>query len=239
MSEPLLELRGLSKWYGSRAALAGLDLTVEPGQIWAVVGENGAGKSTLLRLLAGLQGPSGGSVLWRGRPERPLAASFRARIGYCPERPALFERWTVRENLSFFAGLRGVAAAAPPPSLGIAEFLDRRVEGLSRGQLHRATLAVAMLGEPELLLLDEPHAGLDLPSLERTEELLRSFGRRGAAILLTTHLLASVTACCTHLLVLSEGRALAAGPLQLLLREPAERGLSLARVYRSLEGCPA
>ena len=235
MTGARLELRGLGKRHGARAALSGLDLDVTPGQAWAVVGPNGAGKSTLLRLIAGLQWPSAGTISWDGRPVVPAAdASFRSNVGYAAETPSLRGAWTVAESLDFFAGLRGVEAAPPPPALRLGALLDRPLSTLSRGEIQRADLAVAIAGRPPLLLLDEPHGGLDPILLDSLGELLRELRDAGTAILLTTHVFSAIGDACSHLLLLDDGRPLAAGRLEDLAGAGGTAEAALRRVYRTL-----
>ncbi|HET9752902.1 MAG TPA: ABC transporter ATP-binding protein [Myxococcales bacterium] len=205
----LLSIRGLSRRYGARAALDDVSLEIAAGEVWGLVGENGAGKSTLLRILAGVQRADAGTICWRGAP---LAdGNLRARIGYASERPALYPCWTVAENLVFFASLRGARPLPPPPQLALEDLLQAPVRALSRGQLQRAALAVALLGAPPLLLLDEPHGGLDLLLLDALDALVRAHAAAGGAVLIASHVLPALSECCSRVAVLHQGRMVACG----------------------------
>ncbi len=152
MGDALVEARGISRSYGTFEALAPLDLAISPGERIALTGPNGAGKTTLLTILAGVQSASGGDLHWAG--DRP-------RVGWVPQRPALYPRLTTRENLRLFAGLEGADdASATADALitraDLGEFADRRASALSTGTMQRLNLAIALAGAPRLLLLDEP-----------------------------------------------------------------------------------
>jgi ABC-2 type transport system ATP-binding protein len=205
----LLSIRGLSRRYGARAALDGVSLDIAAGEVWGLVGENGAGKSTLLRILAGVQRADAGEVSWRGTALKD--GELRAHIGYACERPALYPSWTVAENLVFFASLRGARPLPPPLELGLDDLLGMPVCALSRGQLQRAALAVALLGTPPLLLLDEPHGGLDLLLLDALDVVVRAHAAAGGAVLIASHVLPALSESCSRLAVLHKGRIVAAG----------------------------
>ena len=151
--EALLTARGIARRYGSVQALQPTDLTVMRGERIALIGPNGAGKTTLLSILAGVGQPSDGVIEWSGGAARP--------VGWVPQRPALYPRLTVRENLRLFAGLEGAGdpgatADALITRADLGEFATRRASALSTGTLQRLNLAIALAGQPALLLLDEP-----------------------------------------------------------------------------------
>jgi heme exporter protein A len=176
-----LELRGLTRRYGERLALADVTLTLEAGQTLAVLGPNGAGKTTLLRLLATLLRPHGGEarVLGHALPEESWAV--RGRIGLVGHEPLLYRELTARENLGYYAALHGVGADAAERLLRAVEMerrADEPVRTLSRGMVQRVAVCRALLHDPELLLLDEPRANLDPAASELVEPLIgRASGR--------------------------------------------------------------
>ncbi len=230
----LIEIRGVSKRYPAGPALDGVDLCMAAGEVWGLLGENGAGKSTLLKILAGLQHPSGGQILLRGVPVDPASVPFRASTGYASERPALYGCWSVRRNLAFFAALRGLpeaTALASAQRLGLGALLDRPLGDLSRGQVQRAALAVATVGDPTVVLLDEPHGGLDVALLEVLAGVVRDLASRGGAVLMTSHVLSAVTTSCSHIAILRQGRIVAAGRISELTAGSSL--LSLADLYRN------
>lgn len=227
----LLVARNLSHAYrrltGRRlTSLSGVDVEVSGGECLGVVGPNGSGKSTLLRILAGLALPRTGEVRVADHPAGSRAA--QAATGYVPETV----RWPA--HLSVRAALRELAALTALGDVagrirrvseltGITDLLDRRFGTLSMGQARRVVLAQALMDEPPLLLLDEPFSALDSLVIHDLAGHLTARREAGAAIVLTSHRLEDLSRLCTRLMVLREGRVVAAGPAPALLAEAAER----------------
>lgn len=201
-----LELRGVTKTFGYRPVLRGIDLRLKDGETVAVLGANGSGKSTLLRLAATLAAPTRGAIVWFGESAPPSRA--RRRIGLVPHDSLLYDGLTVEENLRFFAGLYGVPStrvAAVLSSDDLEPLRTRRARILSRGQRQRVDLARALLHEPDLLLLDEPFTGLDLDAAQRLGALIRQgVGKR--TVLFATHDPAEAKELATGAAVLRDGR---------------------------------
>jgi len=200
MTDGLLRASGVGRRYGSRVALEPTDLEVAAGEAVALVGPNGAGKSTLLSLLAGALPASEGRVASSGR------------IGWAPQRPAVYRHLSARENLVLFGRLEGVSdAAAEADRLLAAVGLDGR-EGparrLSVGMLQRLNIAVALLGDPDVLLLDEPTASLDPEQRARVWEVAGAIRARGGAVVFSTHDLADLGAQASRVIALGDGRVL-------------------------------
>lgn len=204
--------------FGAVHALAGVSVTLEPGQVTVLVGPNGAGKSTLLGVLLGLVRADAGElrvndgtvVVGRGGLPRHL----RARLGYLPEAVAFAEGLTGRQVLSFFGHARGVDARAVTHMLeevGLTLAADRAVRGYSRGMRQRLGLGAALLGEPELLVLDEPTGGLDQAGLALLWRVLAAWSAAGRTVVLTTHDLALIERRAHKMVVLSGGRLVAEG----------------------------
>jgi len=183
----------VTKVFGPVRALASVSFELGPGDSVAVMGPNGAGKSTLLALLSLATRPTRGRVLFGGEPGRTGGPDVRARIGLLSHDPLVYPDLTGRENLVLFARLHGVAdpsarAADLEEELALGGFAaDRPVRALSRGQLQRVALARALVGSPDLLLLDEPAAGLDTAAVSRIEEALLAHRERGGISVLVTH----------------------------------------------------
>jgi heme exporter protein A len=180
-----IEAVGLRQRYGSRTVLGPLDLVLEAGESLAVLGENGSGKTTLLRLLATAARPAGGELRMLGLDASVERTELRRRIGYLGDRPGHYPALTARENLEFFAVLQGVdrsRALATLELVGLAAVADRRAAELSRGMAQRLGLGRAVLHAPELLVLDEPDAGLD----EEGRRLLARLAE-GRSLVLATH----------------------------------------------------
>ncbi len=205
MPEVLLSARRVTRRFGSRVVLEPTDLDLVEGEIVALEGPNGAGKSTLLSILAGALRPSGGKV----------AAADASRVGWMPQQPALYRRLTPRENLELFARLCGL----PDPDASVRRALEvvglaeeaRRAAELSGGNVQRLNLAIGLLGEPNVLLLDEPTASLDVAQRQRLWRLVDSLRAAGGAVLFATHNLEEARRTADRLLVLHDGRGVYAG----------------------------
>jgi ABC-2 type transport system ATP-binding protein/heme exporter protein A len=218
--ETPIRARALRKSYGLLPVLRGVDLDVERGSFVALLGANGAGKSTLLRLLAGVTRASGGSLEILGtdcHPGRPEPAVL-ARIGFVAHEPLVYRDLTVRQNLAFFADLYGVGldradraarVQAAIASVRLERNAERAARNLSRGTLQRLALARASLHGPELLLLDEPFAGLDVPGRERFAASLEKLHRAGTTLAMVSHDLGEVASLATRAIVLRDGRLVA------------------------------
>jgi heme ABC exporter ATP-binding subunit CcmA len=200
-------LEGVSKLFGSFAALRQVTVDFEPGRCYLVIGENGAGKSTLLRILAGLLRPSFGRVTVFGSLAPHEA---RARIGYMSHAAMLYDELTAQENLRYFASLyRGRACLAPAEALrqvGLDPALDRPLGQYSQGMRQRTSLARVLLSAPELLLLDEPFSNMDVESACQMVALLAGFRQANRTIVLTTHQREQAAPIADCVLTLHTGR---------------------------------
>ncbi len=180
-SDALLEARDVYKAFGRRGVLAGVSLTVRRGEIQGIVGENGSGKTTLLRILVGMLAPDQGRISTRGG------------LGYCPQEPLVFERLTVLENLAYFAAAYGLRSwrASAERLLGRLRFerdAGTRVAEVSGGTRQKLNLALALLHEPALLLLDEPYSGFDWETYLLFWEEARALRTRGCGLVVVSHL---------------------------------------------------
>ena len=228
MTEMAIETRGLRKAYGSTVALESLDLRVGPGEVVGLLGPNGAGKTTSVKLLLGLVRKSGGEGTVLGRPLGDRGA--RARIGYLPEL-FRYQAWlTADEVLKLHAGLAGLPWPQQGPEfdrvLGLVGLADRRgdrIGGFSKGMQQRLGLAVALLGDPALVVLDEPTSALDPVGRDDVRAIIRDAQSRGTAVLLNSHLLGEVERLCDRVVIVNKGRVVAAGSLGELLGESAVR----------------
>ena len=189
MTPPRLELRGVGHAYGARVVLAGVERVLEPGRSLGLLGPNGSGKSTLLRCIAGLLRPRAGHVLVDGRESCELEPAERSRVAYAGHRPLLWGGLSARENLVLCAGLYGIdedAAAMALAAAGLDDQAETAAAALSQGQRQRLALARALLPAPALLVLDEPHSGLDEASAARLDAVLESL-RGNVTLILATH----------------------------------------------------
>jgi ABC-2 type transport system ATP-binding protein len=232
----MLIAEGLIKRYGRRQALAGFDLTVEPGEITGLIGPNGAGKTTFVEIVTGLVRPDAGQVLVGGR-NALRSRAVRRLIGVAPQELALYQTVTVRENLQLFGGLAGLrgrgldaAIARVLDELALGPVAGRQTGALSGGQRRRVQAATAMVGSPPLLLLDEPTAGADPETRSALLAAVRARAAAGTAVLYTTHYLPELTELDATLALAREGVVIARGT-----REELTGGQrSLDDLYRSL-----
>lgn len=211
MTVPYLEIQGLKKSYGVKPVLRGIDLVLYRGQCMALLGANGAGKTTLLRILAGLTKPSAGTTRIGGLDVVRDAQQVRGLVGFVAHQPYLYDELTAMENLLFFGRMYAVKQARARAAellglVGLAKRAHERTGTLSRGQLQRLALARALVHSPQLLLLDEPEAGLDEEGNGVLEILLREHAARGGTGLFTTHNLERALRLSDHIAVLSKGR---------------------------------
>jgi ABC-2 type transport system ATP-binding protein len=216
----MLEVHGLSKAYGSRHALEAVDLEVPAGEITALLGRNGAGKTTLVSIVAGLRSADSGRVVIGGIDAVAEPRRARAHLGLAPQDTGVYPTLSCRENLWFFAGLAGLgrrdARAAIDQlagSLGLTELLDRRAKELSGGERRRLHTAIALVGHPALVLLDEPTVGADIQTRAQLLRVVRDLAREGAAVVYSTHYFPEVAELEASVAILERGRVLARGSI--------------------------
>lgn len=214
----MIEVAGLRKTFGEVVAVDEVSFTADDGQITGLLGPNGAGKSTTLRMMYGLMAPEAGSVRVDGHEVREEKVAAQARIGALPDTHALYPRLTGRENIRYFARLRGVSVAETESRttefirlLGMEEFVERRAKGYSHGERSRVLLARALVHRPQNVLLDEPTNGLDVMSTRRMREMIRELRDRGSAVLFSSHAMNEVSLLCDRIVIIAAGRVAADG----------------------------
>jgi ABC-2 type transport system ATP-binding protein len=237
--ETLLDVRDLQFSYGDRLAVTGVSFTVARGEIFGLLGPNGAGKTTTIAMLVGLLAPQAGEMRFAGGPFRPARrAPDRARIGFVPQELALYDELTAAENLAFFAGILGIARglvdAEVSRALSLAGLDDRggdAVGTFSGGMKRRLNLAIGTLGDPDLVVLDEPTVGVDPQSRSHVFDALERLRDDGRALLYTTHYMEEAERLCSRVAILDRGRMLDCGtPVELADRAGAA-GASLEAVF--------
>lgn len=236
MPTELLSLAAVSKRYGDLDALRSVTLSIQSGEAVGYLGPNGAGKTTTLKLLAGLSRPSSGSVRVLGRdPYRDRVAALR-RLGALVETPGAPSYVNGRDLLEYVARIRGTpapevraAARAGAETMGVTEHLDRPFGALSTGLSRRMMLAAALVGDPEVLLLDEPTLGLDPAARHDLRETLRALSRKGLTLLFSTHLLDDVEEVCGRVVFLRDGSVVGDEPVR---ADAVARGASPGRTVR-------
>jgi ABC-2 type transport system ATP-binding protein len=233
---PMLAVAHARKQFDTVTALDDCSFAVEHGRMLGFLGPNGAGKTTAMRAIFGLVALDGGEVRWDGRP---VGRAERLRFGYMPEERGLYPRMPVAEQVAYFGRLHGLGAQAAHAAA--ARWLDRlgvdrpaaKVEELSHGNQQRAQLAAALVHEPELLVLDEPFAGLDPVAVATLADILRAEASRGAAVVFSSHQLDLVEDICEDVAVIDRGRIVATGDVRALRQRSQQRRIAL-----QLEGAP-
>ncbi len=207
---PVVATDNLTRTFGSRRAVDGVSISVNPGQVLAIFGPNGAGKTTLLRILGGILKPSSGKATVGG-VALPGGPNVRRRTGIVSHHSLLYDALTARENVEFSAKLYGVAdvrakAERALESMQILERADTPVRALSRGMKQRVSIARAMVHDPDVILADEPFTGLDIIGSKALSSLLLSLRDRGAALVLVTHNLGEGLSLATNAAIMTSGR---------------------------------
>jgi ABC-2 type transport system ATP-binding protein len=216
---PVVSVRGLTKSYGDFEALKGVDFELRAGEVFGLLGPNGAGKTTTIEILEGYRERDGGEVAVLGADPAGAGLEWRQRIGVVLQSSAMYENLTVAEQIAQFGGYY----EQPRPVdeviglIGLEEKRDTRARRLSGGQRRRLDLGLALVGDPELIFLDEPTTGFDPAARRRAWEMIRSLRALGKTILLTTHYLDEVEQLADRVAVLREGRIVASGTVHELI----------------------
>lgn len=218
-SAPLVEIRALTKRFGSRIVLRGVDVNIARGAVTAIIGPNGAGKTTLNKSLLGLVRPDSGSICFDGADTAGQIA-YRARIGYMPQTPRYPESFSAGDVLTLLEDLRGGGARDRSliDAFELAPMLDQPARALSGGQRQRLNAAAAFLFVPELLLLDEPTAGLDPIASGVLKDKIRAVRDAGRAVVITSHILSELEELADEIVFLHEGQVRWTGAMRDLLQ---------------------
>lgn len=235
---PALSWRRKSGTTALKKALSGVSLTLGPG-LYGLLGPNGAGKSTLIHIITGSLAPTSGEVLWCGGPARGIA--FRRVLGYMPQQQGLYDSYTGRRFLAYMAALKEIPRAQVPAevartaaAVNLSEELDKRLSAYSGGMKQRLLLASALLGDPKLLILDEPTAGLDPKERVRLRKLLAGMAQE-RIILVATHVVSDVETVANGIVLLQSGKIVDFAPVQTLVAKYAP-GQGLEQVYLHIFG---
>jgi len=229
LNDFVIRTDGLTKRYGEILAVDGLSMEVPRGRIFGLLGPNGSGKTTTMGMLLGLVKPTSGSFTLFGS-NSPHVESLR-RLGAIVETPAFYPYLSGRDNLAYFQGIGGRSDAAELDDLlekvGLSDRADSRFRTYSLGMKQRLGLAYALLGDPELLFLDEPTNGMDPAGMAEVRDLIRSLGTGGRTVLLSSHLLHEVEQVCDSVAILSKGRLIAQGNVDDLVRPGGDERVRL------------
>ncbi len=214
----MIELRGVTKTYGTKRAVDGLDLRVRAGELFAFLGPNGAGKTTTIKMVCGLLRPSSGSVLVGGHPATSPEA--RRLLAYVPDQPYLYEKLSGREFLRFVVEMYGLEPRAATrrieelvETFEMGDYVDDLCESYSHGMKQRVVFASALVHDPKVLIVDEPLVGLDPRSARIVKDLFLAQARAGVAVLMSTHLLSIAEELADTIGIIDHGRMLAGGTL--------------------------
>ncbi len=217
MSEPALELRNVSKYYGEFCAVNDLSLTVPRGCIYGFLGPNGAGKTTSLRMILDILRPSSGTISVLGSPS---ALAVRHRIGYLPEEKGLYKKMKAWAVIAYFAGLKGLSSGDARrrafellERYGLKDFAQAKTEALSKGMGQKVQVLASIAHDPELVILDEPFSGLDPVNQGVLEEIVTDLRARGRTVLFSTHVMAHAERLCDRLVIIGGGRRLFDGTM--------------------------
>jgi ABC-2 type transport system ATP-binding protein len=236
--DEMLRLEGVVKRYGGFTAVAGLDLLVKRGEIFGFLGPNGAGKTTTIRMVAGVLQPTAGRILVGGNDLRTEPEAAKARIGYIPDRPFLYEKLSGGEFLRFVAGLWGRDGQATEERanrllelFNLRDWKDALIESYSHGMRQKILISSALVHQPELIVVDEPMVGLDPRSARILKDLLRSFVDSGGTVFLTTHTLEVAEAVCDRIGIMSGGKIVALGTMDDLRAQAHAGGAHLEEIF--------
>ena len=238
----MIEVDGLTRYYGDFAAVTNLSFRVEPGEVVGMLGPNGAGKTTTLRSLVGIIRPTRGSITICGHDLLTDPVPAKQQLAFIPDEPQLFDHLTVREHLQFMARLYNVTDAPTRidqllDELELGEKKAALPDALSRGMKQKLAIACGLLHDPRALLLDEPLTGLDPGAIRKTKQTILRQAERGAAVILSSHLLSLVEELCTRLIVIDRGKLVAMGTIDEISRsKPELEGRGLEELFLALTG---
>jgi ABC-2 type transport system ATP-binding protein len=231
--KPAILACGLSRQFGRRAAVHGIDLELGHGEVLGFLGPNGAGKSTVMRMLTGNLAPSAGSIEICGIDLIDRPGEAKARMGYLPEIPPLYRELTVNEYLRLAARLHRVSSSNVSSALdmvtrrcGLGDTGERLIGSLSKGYQQRVGIAQAIIHDPDVIILDEPTAGLDPNQIREIRSLIRELGAE-RSVIVSTHILPEVESVCDRVQIVNEGRAVFTGSIAML----KQKGIGLETVF--------
>jgi ABC-2 type transport system ATP-binding protein len=239
----MLQIQGVVKRYGKFTAVAGVSLDVHRGEIFGFLGPNGAGKTTTIRMVAGVMKPTEGRILVAGEDLQLHPERAKAKVGYIPDRPYLYEKLSGGEFLRFVAGLWGKDGAEADARADrllelfqLAPWKDELIESYSHGMRQKILISSALIHQPELIVVDEPMVGLDPRSARLLKDLLRAFVDQGGTVFLSTHTLEVAEALCDRIAIISQGQIIAAGTMDELRAQAHAGGAHLEEIFLKVTG---
>ena len=238
----MIRLTNLTKRYGSFTAVDSISLNVQPGELFGFLGPNGAGKTTTLRMIAGILRPTSGTIEIGGTDIEKDPITAKAKLGFIPDRPFIYEKLTGTEFLRFVAGLYGEEgpevehrARELLALFDLEQWRDELVESYSHGMRQKLIVSSAFVHRPQVIVVDEPHVGLDPKSIKILRDLFREYARRGHTIMMSTHTLETAESLCDRIAIIVAGKIAAYGTMD-ELRAQTERGGGLEEIFLKLTG---
>ncbi len=239
----MISLRGVKKSYGKFAAVKGIDLDVHRGEIFGFLGPNGAGKTTTIRMVAGVLQPTEGRVTVGGDDLQKSPEAAKARIGYIPDRPYLYEKLSGWEFLRFVAGLWGKEGPAVETRADrllelfqLTQWKNELIESYSHGMRQKILISSALIHQPEVIVVDEPLVGLDPRAARLLKDLFKTFVKNGGTVFLSTHTLEVAEALCDRIAIINKGDILALGTMDELRSQSNAGGAHLEEIFLKLTG---
>ena len=234
----MIELKGLTKKYGSLVAVDNLNLLIPKGEIFGFIGPNGAGKTTTINMIGGILAPTFGTVMICGINMESYPEKAKRKIGFIPERPYLYEKLTGIEFLKFIADLYGVGedvfltkSQEKLEMFYLSDRSDDLIESYSHGMKQRLVMAAALVHDPEVIIVDEPMVGLDPLAIKMVKNIFRSLAEQGVTIFISTHTLKVAEDICDRIGIIHKGALIASGTPEDLKREVNELDADLEQVF--------
>ncbi len=239
----MITVKGLTKKYGKFTAVDNLDLEVPRGELFGFLGPNGAGKTTTLRMIAGILQPTSGTIELAGFDVTKDPMQAKARLGFIPDRPYIYEKLTGAEFLRFVAGLYGLTGHELEHRIeellylfDLGEWANSVVESYSHGMRQKLIISSAFVHKPEVIIVDEPMVGLDPKAARALKDLFREFVQRGNTIMMSTHTLEVAESLCDRIAIIQAGKIRALGTMDDLRREATTGAVGLEEIFLRLTG---
>jgi ABC-2 type transport system ATP-binding protein len=239
----MIRITGLTKRYGTFTAVDGLSLDIPPGTLFGFLGPNGAGKTTTLRMIAGILRPTSGTVEIAGEDIHKNAVAAKARLGYIPDRPFVYDKLTGAEFLRFTAALYGQDGAVVERRINellelfeLTRWKDELTESYSHGMRQKLIISSALVHKPEVIVVDEPMVGLDPKSGKLLKDLFREFVQRGGTVLMSTHTLEIAEGMCDRIAIIRGGTLVAYGTMDELRKQHEAGDATLEALFLKLTG---
>ena len=239
----MIRLTNLTKRYGIFTAVDGIALEVPKGQLFGFLGPNGAGKTTTLRMISGILQPTAGTVEVAGHDIQRDPIAAKARLGFIPDRPYVYEKLTGAEFLRFVAGLYGQGGTGVESRMDellalfeLTDWKDQLVEKYSHGMRQKLIISSALVHRPDVIVVDEPMVGLDPKGQSFLKDLFRQYCDRGGTVLMSTHTLEIAEAVCDRIAIIQKGKIVAVGTMTEIRQQTESHGQSLEQVFLKLTG---